>query len=211
LTRYSKGAQHERKVRDILEAKGFEVVRVAGSGGRGGDPDLLAWNDEQGFKIEVKAIQGFTRTRALRILEDMKPVTKAHMTPVVIWRNYSVYKGDGLYDTAPKDLRWLVESERLTQLRALVDGELVTDDNKRGLISAVKTFIQRHGKDNKEAVYDGRKYTTKFLLSEEDFLNGILYGYEVAMGEEGKHVVFVEEKENPSQNKYTCFCKNRRK
>jgi len=205
LTRYSKGAQHERKVRDILEAKGFEVVRVAGSGGRGGDPDLLAWNEEQGFKIEVKAIQGFTRTRALRILEEMKPVTKAHMNPVVIWRNYSVYKGDGLYDAAPKKLRWLVESERLTRLRAFVDGELVTDDNKRGLISAVKTFMARHGKNNEESLYDGRKYTTKFLLSENAFLEGMLYGYEVTMSEGGEYVVFVEEKDKPSQNKYTCF------
>lgn len=205
MTRYTKGAQHERKVRDILEAKGFEVVRVAGSGGRGGDPDLLAWDDDQGFKIEVKAIQGFTRTRAQRILEEMKPGTKAHMTPVVIWRNYSVYKGDGLYDVAPKRLRWLVESERLTELRSIAKGELLTDDIKGSLINAVRTFIERHGKDNREARYDGRKYRTEFVLSKEGFFNSTLYGYQVSMGEDSKYLVFVEEQEETSQNSYTCF------
>ncbi|MFO7837679.1 MAG: hypothetical protein R6V83_13635 [Candidatus Thorarchaeota archaeon] len=205
MTHYSKGASHERHVRDILEAKGFEVVRVAGSGGRGGDPDLLAWDDEQGFKIEVKAIQGFTRNRARRILEEMKPTTRLHMTPVVIWRNYSVYKGDGLYDVAPKSLRWLVESERLTELRSLANGELVTDDSKRGLTGAVKTFIERYGKDNEDAVYDGRKYTTKLFLTKEDFFDSMLYGYKVTMGIEGTYLVFVEEQTNPSRNKYTCF------
>ncbi|MBS3796105.1 MAG: hypothetical protein KGY80_14460 [Candidatus Thorarchaeota archaeon] len=205
MTRYSKGAQHERKVRDILEAKGFEVVRVAGSGGRGGDPDLLAWNDEQGFKIEVKAIQGFTRSRALRILDEMKPVTKAHMTPVVIWRNYSVYKGDGIYDAAPKDLRWLVESERLTELRSIAKGELVTDDIKGSLIGAVRAFIERHGKDNGDALYEGRKYKTRLVLSKERFFENALYAYEVSMGKDAKYLVFVEEQEPTSKNNYTCF------
>ncbi len=51
----SKGANWERSLKKLLEARGFVVIRAAGSGVDHTSPDLLALSSTKKFALECKA------------------------------------------------------------------------------------------------------------------------------------------------------------
>ncbi len=55
MTRYDKGARSERELLNILDQKGYSVLRSAGSGVNALSPDLIAIRKGKGMIIECKA------------------------------------------------------------------------------------------------------------------------------------------------------------
>ncbi len=55
MTRYTKGARSERELLSLLYAKGYSVVRSAGSGVNSISPDIIAIKDGKGLAFECKA------------------------------------------------------------------------------------------------------------------------------------------------------------
>lgn len=61
MTHYEKGANNERELRDLLEARGFVVMRSAGSRVNSFSPDLLALSKTKIIAFECKAWKNVPR------------------------------------------------------------------------------------------------------------------------------------------------------
>ena len=59
MSRYSKrkGTLYERKLKKMLEERGFFVTRASGSGADGVSPDLIVLSTTRKFGVECKAIK----------------------------------------------------------------------------------------------------------------------------------------------------------
>ena|SRR3989338_4992500 len=55
MSHYRKGSFFERQLKQMLEEKGFFVVRAAGSGVAGDAPDLVVLSSSKKFALECKA------------------------------------------------------------------------------------------------------------------------------------------------------------
>lgn len=88
MTRVNTGIQFEYKVRDYLRAKGYQVMRAAGSKGA---IDLLAWKEET-----VLAIQCKKETRKQNYSSDWERLCAVSM-PVAWKRQVLVKRGNTVY------------------------------------------------------------------------------------------------------------------
>ncbi len=87
MASYAKGARCERELIGLLAAKGFSVIRAAGSGVAGECPDLLAFKGPRQFALECKAWGGdrvaidHAHYRSLKRWED-----NTGITTMLAWR-----------------------------------------------------------------------------------------------------------------------------
>ena len=82
-----KGAVYERQLKKLLEAKGFYVVRSAGSGADSTSPDLIALASTKKFAIECKALDGgYLWVERLK-MEKMREFEQKTAVPVYVgWK-----------------------------------------------------------------------------------------------------------------------------
>jgi len=90
---YKKGAFWEHEIMDQLRARGFEVMRAAGSGVAGDCPDVVALKTTKKFALECKAWKNsvYIVKEKFRIMEAWErttglPVFLAWKSPRKEWR-----------------------------------------------------------------------------------------------------------------------------
>jgi len=74
-----KGADRERRARDVLARWGYEVMRAAGSHG---PVDLIAWNTRKARLIQVKSASSVRRRRDIA---DLKALRAPPHSSVELW------------------------------------------------------------------------------------------------------------------------------
>ena len=80
MTRVSPGVKFEYKIRDYFQAKGYEVMRAAGSRGA---LDLIVWNDQEIIGIQCKKEK--SKTNHNQAMDDLQNVKCATNMKLQLW------------------------------------------------------------------------------------------------------------------------------
>ncbi len=87
MTRYDKGARSERELLNMLDQKGYSVLRSAGSGVNALSPDLIALRKGKGLVIECKAWEKSSLSLAPEQFEKiLEWETRTEFPTFVAWR-----------------------------------------------------------------------------------------------------------------------------
>lgn len=124
MTHYDKGAYFERQLKDLLEKKGFYVIRAAGSGVAGWTPDLIVLHSTKKFALECKAWKNglFIDKPTIIAFKEWERLTGMQMyvawkMPRQEWRFFPLimmHETERGYSLSPKELEAGMTLQQLT-------------------------------------------------------------------------------------------------
>ncbi len=87
MERYSKGARGERELLNFLYAKGYSVMRAAGSGVNSLGPDIIAFRNGTGLAFECKAWEKSSLSIEVEKIEKLRQWrSNTKMHTFIAWR-----------------------------------------------------------------------------------------------------------------------------